>query len=126
MLERLLLLAAAGAAGALCRYGLSGLIQGRLGGSTFPWGTMGVNLVGCFAAGLLFGLFETRWALSGEARVIVFIGFLGAFTTFSSFMLETTELARDSQWLFAAGNLVLQNGLGLAALYVGLVVSRIS
>jgi fluoride exporter len=125
MFERLLLLAAAGAAGALARYGLSGLIQ-NLEGSSFPWGTLGVNLTGCFAAGLLFGLFETRWAVSGEARVIVFIGFLGAFTTFSSFMLETTELARDAQWLSAAGNLLLQNVLGLTALYVGLVLSRLA
>ena len=64
-------------------------------------------------AGLVFGLFETRWGLSGEApSTLVFIGFLGAFTTFSGFMLETTELARDAQWLSAAANLVLQNGLG--------------
>ena len=84
-----------------------------------------MNLTGCLVAGLAFGLFESRWGLSGEARTIVFIGFLGAFTTFSGFMLETTVLARDAQWLAAAGNLVLQNGLGAVALYVGLVASRL-
>jgi fluoride exporter len=125
MPTRLLLLAGAGAAGALCRYGLGGLVQGALG-TRYPWSTLVVNLVGCFAAGALFGLFETRWALSGEARIIVFIGFLGAFTTFSSYMLETAELARDAEWLAAAGNMVLQNGLGAAALYVGLVASRLA
>ena len=121
---RLLLLMAAGAAGTLCRYGLSGVVQSELG-SRFPWGTLAVNVTGCLVAGLAFGLFESRWGLSGEARVIVFIGFLGAFSTFSGFMLETTELARDAQWLSVAGNLLLQNGLGAAALYAGLVVSRL-
>jgi CrcB protein len=121
---RLLLLAVAGAAGALCRYGLAGLVQSGLG-ARFPWGTLAVNLTGCLVAGLLFGLFESRWGLSGEARLVVFVGFFGAFTTFSGFMLETAELARDAQWLAAAGNLILQNGLGAVALYAGLVVSRL-
>lgn len=124
MAARLFLLVAAGAAGTLCRYGLSGLVQSGLG-ARFPWGTLAVNLTGCLVAGLAFGLFESRWGLSGEARTIVFIGFLGAFTTFSGFMLETTELARDAQWLSAAVNLLLHNGLGAVALYGGLVASRL-
>jgi len=124
MALRMLLLVLAGAAGTLCRYGLAGLVQSGLG-ARFPWGTLVVNVAGCLVAGLLFGLFESRWALSGEARTIVFIGFLGAFTTFSGFMLETSELARDAQWLSAAGNLVLQNGLGALAMYGGLVASRL-
>lgn len=124
MATRLLLLTIAGAAGTLCRYGLSGLVQ-SVAGARFPWGTLAVNLTGCLVAGLAFGLFESRWALSGEARIILFIGFLGAFSTFSGFMLETSELARDAQWLSAATNLVLQNGLGAAALYAGLVASRL-
>ena len=124
MVTRLALLVAAGSVGTLCRHGLAGIVQ-RAAGAGFPWGTLAVNLTGCLVAGLLFGLFESRWGLGGEARVIVFIGFLGAFTTFSGFMLETTELARDAQWLAAAGNLILQNGLGAVALYAGLVVSRL-
>ena len=124
MATRLLLLVIAGAAGTLCRYALSGLVQSGVG-ARFPWGTLVVNVTGCLVAGLLFGLFESRWGLSGEARTIIFIGFLGAFSTFSGFMLETTELARDAQWLSAAANLVLQNGLGAVALYAGLVVSRL-
>ncbi len=124
MATRLLLLVIAGAAGTLCRYALSGVVQGAVG-ARFPWGTLAVNLTGCLIAGLAFGLFESRWGLSGEARTIVFIGFLGAFSTFSGFMLETTELARDAQWLSAMTNLVLQNGLGAVALYGGLVASRL-
>ena len=124
MAQRLLLLMIAGAVGTLCRYGLSGLVQSATG-ARFPWGTLAVNLTGCLIAGLAFGLFESRWGLSGEARIIVFIGFLGAFSTFSGFMLETTELARDAQWLGVVSNLVLQNGMGAAALYGGLVASRL-
>jgi CrcB protein len=124
MATRLLLLAVAGSLGALCRYGLSGLAQRSLG-AQFPWGTMVVNTVGCLAAGVLFGLFETRWALSNEARVVVFIGFLGAFTTFSSVMVETANFARDAQWFSMAGNLLLQNGLGAAAVFAGLAISRL-
>jgi CrcB protein len=119
------MLAAAGAAGTLCRYGLGGLVQSGLG-TRLPWSTLVVNVVGCFAAGLLFGLFENRWAFSGETRVIVFIGFMGAFTTFSSYMLETSELARDAQLIAAAGNMVLQNGLGAVALFAGLVAARLA
>jgi CrcB protein len=64
---RLLLLAAAGAAGTLCRYGLAGLVQSGLG-TRLPWSTLVVNVLGCLVAGILFGLFESRWAFSGEAR----------------------------------------------------------
>ncbi len=126
MLVRILLLAAAGAAGALCRYGVCAAVQGGGGGGGgFPWGTLVVNVLGCFAAGLFFGLFEGRWALNTEARLIVFVGFLGAFTTFSSFVLETGVLLRGSQWLLAAGNVMLQNGVGFAALCAGFALSRL-
>ena len=67
------MLAAAGAAGAFCRHGLAGLVQNGFG-ARFPWGTLVVNLVGCFAAGAPFGLSESCWALNGEAHVIVLIG----------------------------------------------------
>lgn len=86
---------------------------------------MAVNVTGCLVAGLAFGLFESRWGLSGEARVIVFIGFLGRSRRSRGFMLGTTDLARDAQWVGAAANLPLQNGLGAVALYGGLVASRL-
>lgn len=124
MAIRLLLIALAGSCGALSRYALSSLGQ-RLFGAQFPWGTVIVNTVGCFAAGLLFALFESRWQLNSEARIVVFVGFLGAFTTFSSVMLEASNFARGGQWFSAAANIVLQNALGVVAIFAGLAVARL-
>ena len=121
---RLLLLALAGSLGALCRYGLSGVVQRHIV-AQFPYGTLVVNVVACFLAGLFFGLFDTRWPLSSEARIIIMIGFLGAFSTLSTVMVETTNFARDGQWLYVAMNLLAQNALGLVAVIAGLAASRI-
>ena len=125
MAMRLLLLAVAGGAGALCRYGLSGVVQ-RAVTAQFPYGTLVVNTVASFLAGLLFGLFAAHWPLNTETRVIVMIGFLGAFSTFSTVMVETANFARDGQWLSVAANLLVQNALGIAAVFAGLAVARLA
>lgn len=124
-MRKLLLLAIAGALGTLARYGLAGLTQ-RLTRAYLPWGTLAVNVLGCFLAGLLWALFESRWPVSGETRAIVLVGFMGAFTTFSAWILETGELVRATEWGFAALNLSLHIVLGFAALYVGMVVARLT
>ena len=100
MTQKMLWLALAGALGTLARYGLAGFVH-KINGASFPWGTLGVNLTGCFLAGLLWALFEHRWPASGEMRVLVLFGFMGAFTTFSAFIMETGELVRSSAWLHA-------------------------
>ena len=123
MLQKFLLLAVAGALGTLARYGVSGAAQRILGGE-FPWGTMAANLIGCFLAGAFWSLAESRMSISGQTRTIVLMGFMGAFTTFSAFMLETGELLRDAQWSWALGNVALQNFLGLALFFIGLAVGR--
>jgi len=123
MIQKIGLLALAGALGTLARYGLAGLIH-RINGASFPWGTVAVNLTGCFFAGLLWALFESRWPVSGETRILVLVGFMGAFTTFSAMILETGTLMRSAQWLHAAANLAMHNGLGFAALAIGVVIGR--
>ena len=125
MLQRIVLICLAGAAGTLCRYTMAGIAQ-KIGGASFPWGTLTVNLTGCFAAGLLWGLFEHRWPISGEMRVVIMIGFMGAFTTFSTYMLESGELVRSAQYAAAAGNLFLQNGLGFLGLMAGIALGRLT
>ena len=121
MLQELFYLGLAGALGTLARYALSGLV-GRWATGAVPWGTLAVNVVGCFLAGVLWAAFESRMHLSGEVRAIVLLGFMGAFTTFSSFVAETGALVRDAQWVWAAGNVLLHNGAGGAAFFLGLAL----
>lgn len=123
MWQKILFLGLAGALGTLTRYWLSGVIQ-RLAITEFPLGTAAVNIVGCLLFGLLWAFTENRLSISGQARTIVFLGFLGAFTTFSSFAFETSRLLDDSQWFWASGNILLQNLIGIAAIMIGLAIGK--
>ena len=124
MATKLLLLASAGAFGTLARYFLGGAVQ-RLSGGAFPWGTFAVNMTGTLLFGLVWSLAEDRLVISSEARTIILVGFRGAFTTFSSFMFETGELMRDSQWALAFGNIALQNLTGILFLFIGFAIGRL-
>lgn len=123
LIQRLALIALAGAIGALCRFGLSVLTQ-RLTRSALPWGTLVVNAVACFAIGVLWALFEDRVEIGKDARAFIFVGFLGAFSTFSTYMLETTALIQGERWAWAVGNLLAHNVLGLALTLAGLGLVR--
>ena len=124
MLKQLGLLAVAGAIGTLCRYGMSGFLQ-RVCGAGFPWGTMAVNLLGCLLFGFIWTLAEERLIISGQTRFIVLTGFMGAFTTFSTFAFESDALLRDSEWLLAAGNILGQNVLGMLCVFLGFFIGRL-
>src|ERR687890_2569542 len=93
---RILLVGLAGLLGTLCRYWLSGAVARRYG-EALPLGTLAVNLLGCFAAGLLFHFMQEREAFSETARAAVFVGLLGGFTTFSAYGLQTFELLREGR-----------------------------
>jgi len=121
---KILLIALAGAAGTLARYWIGGLVQ-RSSGSGFPWGTFAVNMTGCFLFGLVWSLAEERMVVSAEARIVILVGFMGALTTFSSFIFETGALLRDSQWALAFGNVALENIAGLALLFLGFAAGRL-
>ncbi len=123
MIQKLALLALAGGMGSLARYGLAGFVQ-RTTGVSFPWGTFVVNICACFIVGILWSLFENRWSISGETRTIVLVGFMGAFSTFSTLIFETGDLLRSSEWLYAAVNLTIHNSLGLLALFIGAALGR--
>jgi CrcB protein len=123
MIQKLMLLALAGALGTLARYWVAGLVYG-IKGAASPWGTAAVNLIGCFLAGLLWVLFESRWPVYGETRVLVLVGFMGAFTTFSAFILDTGELLRSAGWMHAAANVAMQNVFGVVALFLGVMLGR--
>jgi CrcB protein len=121
---KVLWLAGAGALGTLSRYWLGGFVQ-RFHESTFPWGTLVVNGLGCFLFGLVWTLAEERLVIGGETRAIILVGFMGAFTTFSTFAFETGAMLRDAQWQLAATNLLAQNGLGLVCLFLGAGLGRV-
>ena len=123
MIQKLLWIALAGGLGAVARYGLAGVVQ-RMAGEGFPWGTAAVNVVGCLLFGVLWAAASERFALSGEVRTILLVGFLGAFTTFSTFVSETGQLIADREYLLAGGNLALQNVVGIGAFFGGMAVGR--
>ena len=119
----ILWLAVLGAAGTLCRYWLDDFLQ-SLCGTRFPWGILVVNLVGCFAFGLIFPLAEERFLISGQTRQIILTGFMGAFTTFSTFTFQTTDFLEKGQWLEAFANVAVQIVCGIALMFLGLVLGR--
>lgn len=122
-MREILVVGLGGFCGALGRYALSGWVQ-RLSGSTFPWGTWTVNVVGCLAIGILMGLADTRLALTPEVRVFLGIGLLGSMTTFSTFGYETVELLRGSQPGLALGNIAANVVLGCGAVLLGRALVR--
>ncbi len=98
---KLFLIALFGAIGTLARYGLQGLVQIRMG-TTFPYGTLLINLTGCFLLGLIGQLTLNRLLISSDMRLAVAVGFFGGYTTFSSFGWETAKMLEDGEWLRAA------------------------
>jgi CrcB protein len=119
----LLLLACAGGAGTLCRYGLAGVAQ-RLAGERFPLGTLVVNLVGCLLFGLVWGWLEGRVGFSPQTRIVVLTGFMGAFTTFSTYAYETATLLQGGQIAAALLNVAVQTVLGIALVFAGLAMAQ--
>lgn len=114
----------AGSAGALTRYGIEGLISQR-SASAFPWGTFVVNITGAFLLGLVFTLLTERFAVSPWLRSTLTIGFLGAYTTFSTLSLETFRLIEDNAYVTAALNSVGSLAVGIVAVYAGVIVARV-
>ena len=123
-MQNIALIGAGGAIGALLRYGLSGLTHRWLG-ETFPWGTLTVNLVGCLFIGLLWAISE-RSPMTPAVRIFLLTGTLGAFTTFSTFGLETFNLLRDGEIALAVGNVLAHNVIGLAAVIAGFFLARVT
>lgn len=119
---KLLAIAVGGAAGSILRYAASTFAH-RFAEPTFPWGTLAVNLFGCFLIGFLWPLFE-KAAATPEARALVFIGILGGFTTFSTFGIETFHLLRDGEYGRAAANMLASNIIGIALVFAGFFAAR--
>lgn len=122
-MTNILLIGAGGFIGSVLRYLVSGWAQQVAKSVDFPFGTLAVNVVGCFIIGFLAQLAEARGAFTSESRLFVFVGVLGGFTTFSSFGNETLNLARDSQMWSAFANIGANVVIGLFAVWLGRTVS---
>lgn len=120
---RLLLVLAGGALGSGARYLVSLWMADRFG-ATFPWGTLTVNVVGCFLIGLFATLADELGAIGPDTRVFLVAGILGGFTTFSSFSLETLRLGQDNEMGRAALNIAVNLALGMTAVLLGVAMGR--
>lgn len=118
-----ILIAVGGAAGAVSRYAVDTWVAERYG-AAFPFGTLLINISGSFVLGLLFALAMERGVLSPEIRPPLIIGFLGAYTTFSTWMLQSWALVEQGALISAGMNIVGSVVLGLIAVVAGLAVGR--
>ncbi len=123
-LAKCLLVMAGGSLGAVSRYGV-GLVAARLWGTHFPWGTLVVNMAGCFLIGLIFAAAERVRLLTPELRLFLVTGYLGALTTFSSFALETVNAGRAGLALQPLANVLVNNIGGLALVVLGMRIGGI-
>lgn len=122
-IQSVMYVALGGALGSVLRYLLSIWTQSASRSIDFPYGTLAVNLIGCFVIGVLSQLAESRGAFTPEARAFIFIGLLGGFTTFSSFGNETMNLLRDGQTANALANVGANVILGLMLVWLGRTVA---
>lgn len=122
-MTQILLVAAGGAVGSVCRY-LVGVWALRVMGPSFPWGTVTVNIVGSFAIGMLAELIVARFGASAELRLLLITGFLGGFTTFSAFALDAVTLFERGASLALMAYLILSIAATIAAAFAGIGLMR--
>ena len=113
----------AGACGTICRWGIY-LAVDKVVSTEFPATTLLINIIGSFLAGLIFVLFKTKFASYAEYAPIVLVGFMGAFTTFSTYALESARLLTGGAWGHAVVSILAQNLLGIGAACLGLVCGK--
>lgn len=121
MFLNIIMVAIGGAAGALCRYGLCGLVN-MIFKTELKMGTIAVNLFGCLVMGILMAAFHARAAVPDTLKLMILTGFLGAFTTFSTYTLESVNYLLDGKVHLAVANIVISTIISLPLLYVGLKI----
>ena len=122
-MKQVMAIAAGGALGAVLRWYVAGFVQ-RFSGSTFPWGTLTVNVLGSFVLGFLFVWLLERSSVGELMRLAITVGFLGAFTTFSTFSVETARLLQEGALTMALGNVLAQVLICVGLAWLGMQVAR--
>lgn len=123
-MDKILSVAAGGAAGALVRYGAILFFQ-RFAAVQFPFAILTVNVIGSFLFGLLWSVMEDHDWVSDNMRLLVLTGFLGSFTTFSTFAFDSAAFVKSGSWGLFALNVILNNALALGAVFVGFRVAKL-
>ncbi len=123
-MEKWLYLIGGGIMGTLARYVLAGLVYQKAG-TDFPYGTLAVNAIGCFLVGFFDTVFQDKYLLGPSMRTFLMVGFCGAFTTFSTFMLETGNLIRDGESSRAFLNVLLSVLIGFMVFKLGIMLAKI-
>lgn len=123
-MEKWIYLILGGAAGTASRFLLAGFVAHRAG-TAFPWGTLSVNLAGCFIIGFLDVIFERKFLVVHNYRILLMSGFCAAFTTLSSVMLETSDLLKEGQSGYALGNIILTMILGFMVFKCGAALAEL-
>ena len=118
-----LIIGLGGFLGAIARY-IVALWIGQRWGRIFPLGTFFVNISGCFLISLLMSLFTEKFMVNPQLRLFLVVGFLGAYTTFSTFEYETGNLVRDGEWTIALANVLLSVTVGFVALKAGEYIAK--
>src|SRR3989338_1137802 len=113
-----------GVFGTLARYTLEGLLY-KFAGASFPYGTLAVNLSGCFLIGFLASISEEKFLLSANARLLLMVGFCGAYTTFSTFMFETANLIQDGETWRAFSNVIASVIIGFILFRLGVLLGEV-
>ena len=118
-MNKLLLVGMGGFVGAILRYVLSGFVQNMSHSIAFPYGTLVVNMTGCFLMGICYHLVEIQAGMTAEMRMLLMVGLLGSFTTYSTFSSETLQLLQDQRFLAAVMNTGIHITVGLSAVWLG-------
>jgi fluoride exporter len=118
-MNKILLVGLGGFIGAALRYLMSGFVQNLTQSVSFPHGTLAVNITGCFLIGILSHLVESQAGMTAEMRLLLMVGVLGSFTTYSTFSNETMNLLQEQRWFLALANIGTHLILGLSAVLLG-------